>query len=606
MKRLYTLLLIAMSFVTSAKEVSIATALEAGSNFLNVNVSQTFSKDFDELWLEKTFYGRNGNPVFYVFNFDEGFVIVSAQDCARPILAYSNENQFDEDNIPSEAEFYLNYLAEQIQYGVEKRLEPSGETAAEWEAVLTTGRIGERDGIIVEPLVASTWNQDYPYNIMCPEDSDGPGGHVYAGCTATAASMIMHYWRFPETGQGSHSYHPYPYPTQSVNFGATTYDWDNMPNTLSGSNDIQKEAVALLQWHAGVALESNYGPTGTGASPYDVPHVLSHYFRYSDDCYGDWYGGWWKDGRRDEWHDRCRANLDAAHPIQYGGWTPEGEGHAFICDGYDSNDMFHFNFGWSGSENGYYALDAIIASGYEFSFSTFAIFDIYPEGTRYHVRATAFPENAGNIFGVGSYEPGETCTLKVTSNKHYTFHNWTIDGEIVSNDSIFSFEVSENKRLVANFDREPVEIKLEANPQNGGVVEGAGIYPHGDTVTITAIPNSGYRFVKWKSGGAIVSTKPEYSFAASIDRTYKAYFELLDGVDENQKTELKIYPNPAGKTINIEGARGTNIVIFNALGQTVFESPYEDNEIVTVNINGFENGVYFVKVGDFVRKFVKF
>jgi len=607
MKKLYTLLLIAFSFMLNAKNVDVETAQIAGTNFLNVNASKVFSTDYDELWLEKTIFDRNGEPSLYVFNFDEGFVIVSAQDCAHPILAYSTENQFDTENIPSGTEFYLNYLTEQIQYGAENRLEASEEIANEWKSVLSTGRIGERDGVIVEQLVASTWNQDYPYNIMCPEDESGPGGHVYAGCTATAMSMILHYWRYPIHGQGTHSYHPYPYPTQGVNYGATTYDYDNMPNSLAGSNTVQKEAVALLQWHAGVALNSSYSPTGTGAQPGDVPDVLTSHFIYANDCYGDYYGGWWKDGQRDQWHNKCRQNLDNGWPMEYGGWTPSGEGHAFICDGYDSNDMFHFNFGWSGTGNGYYALDAIIVQGYEFSYSSYSIFDIHPSGgDRYHVRATTNPEGAGNVFGVGSYTPGEDCSLKATTNKNYTFLNWTVDGNVVSTDTIYTFEVTGNKQLVANYDRQPVEITLQANPVEGGIVEGAGIYPHGDTVTITAIPNDGYRFVKWKKNGAIVSTKPTYSFVASIDRTYIAYFEHLDGVEEIQETNVNVYPNPAKNVIYIEGANGANIIIYNTLGQTICENQSEKDEITTIKISDFENGIYFVKVGNSIKKIVKF
>lgn len=604
MKKTLTLLLIVIAFFAQAKEVSVSTAMTVGTNFLNVNVPRYFSVELDELWLDRTIYDDKGEPCMYVFNFDEGFIIVAAQDCARPVLAYSTEGQFPTSHVPAAMLFHLDCLTEQLHHGIEQRLEADADIAAQWESVISSGRIGDRDGVIVEPLVASLWNQDHPYNSYCPVDADGPGGHAYAGCTATAASMIMHYWRFPLVGQGSHSYHPYHYPTQSVNFGATKYDWDNMPNTLNGSNIVQQEAVALLQWHAGVALESNYGPDGTSAYPHDVPDVLTRYFRYSNDCFGDWYESWKKDSR-DQWHNRCRANLDAAHPIQYGGWTADGSGHAFICDGYDSNGLFHFNFGWSGSGNGFFALDAIVAQGYNFSYSNHAIFNIYPNGTRYHVRASTYPTNAGNIFGVGSYEPGQQCSLKAVAMKNYQFLNWSIDGEVVSNDSIYSFPVDGNKQIVANFSRNPVQITLEAMPANGGTVEGSGIYPHGDTVTITATPNPGYKFVKWKKNGAVVSKKQTYSFVASINTKYIAYFESLDDIVENQTAEVEIFPNPINDRLNIKGANGMKISIFNALGQVVYEIN-SNNDVITIETNRFDNGVYFVKVGDTTSKIVKF
>ena len=99
-----------------------------------------------------------------------------------------------------------------------------------------TGRMVSRHGGREDEfLVQTTWNQNYPYNYFCPEGDGGPGGHCYAGCVATAAAQLMKYWNHPLQGQGSHTYYPEDHPEYgplTANFGETTYDWDNMPNSI--------------------------------------------------------------------------------------------------------------------------------------------------------------------------------------------------------------------------------------------------------------------------------------------------------------------------------------------------------------------------------------
>ncbi|MGN0033903.1 MAG: C10 family peptidase [Candidatus Limimorpha sp.] len=610
MKRLIsTILIITFALATSfAKEVSIDTARQAAINFATNNTSLEFDGQADHLEPSITFSSSRGTACLYVFNIGDGFVIVSADDIAMPILGYSEEGNLTSGNIPDALNAYLLHFTEQIQYGIDNGTATNA--ARIWERVMTDGSISEtRNKTVVTPLVSSLWNQDYPYNMLCPEDGDGPGGHVYAGCTATSISQIMHYWRYPLTGSGSHTWHHWYYPPQTANFGETQYDYDNMPNSLGGATAEQKEAVALLQWHAGIALDSNYGPTGTGAYPSEISNVIKTYFRYANDCYGEWRNGWWKgDGiSRDEWTERCKNDLDNARPIHYGGWTSEGSGHAFVCDGYDENDMFHFNFGWSGSGNGYYALDAIDVQGYDFSYSNFATFNIHPQGERLHVRTEPNIAYSGEVFGVGSYAPGEVCSLTACPNKNYMFDSWSENGETLSTDSIITFTVNSDRHIIANFSRQDCVITVSANPQEGGIVTGAGTYPFNEEVTLSATPNDGYVFKKWTKNGVKVSSNPIYTFKASTSKDFVAFFDKVNGTDENSARITDIYPNPSTDKIFVEGLNIKEIALFNTIGQLVIKQTNDNlDETVSINIQGLEKGIYYLVInGGITRKVVK-
>lgn len=189
MKRFFLTFLI-VTFAAAAalsKEVDVITARKAAVNFITYNTSLVFEGDAGGLRPSITFSSARGNSCLYVFNIGDGFVIVAADDIAFPILGYSEEGNLTSDNIPDALNEYLLHFVEQIEYGIENGV--GGDYGRQWESVLTTGSLGEvRNKSVVDPLVQSLWNQDFPYNMLCPEDEDGPGGHVYAGCTATSIS----------------------------------------------------------------------------------------------------------------------------------------------------------------------------------------------------------------------------------------------------------------------------------------------------------------------------------------------------------------------------------------------------------------------------------
>jgi hypothetical protein len=258
-----------------ANPVSISQAKYVGQQFVQANYEQ--ARQSSELTLVYTGASNRGEACFYVFNVgDSGFVMVSADDYFRPILGYSKEGVFPVNDMPDGLSYRLNAI---IDARTGRTGNSNAQVASEWELVKNTGRLLSKfGGKGSDFLLSTTWDQKSPYNLYCPEYAGGPGGRCYAGCVATAMSQIMKYWNHPLQGTSSNSYNSggygeYPLiPGISANFGETTYDWDNMPNSLTNASpQVQKEAVALLMFHCGVAVNMNYAPDGSGSNSERVP-----------------------------------------------------------------------------------------------------------------------------------------------------------------------------------------------------------------------------------------------------------------------------------------------------------------------------------------------
>ena len=288
----------------------------------------------------------------FVYNVgQQGFVIVSSSTVLPPILGWSDQGVFpDLNEAPENITSWLNHYGEMIAFAEKQGLQPDANIQRQWDEALQ-GVFSSRNETSVSPLVSTRWNQDCYYNEYCPATSGGgwwggPCGHVYAGCVACAMAQVMKYWDYPTTGFGSHSYVHSTYGEQSANFAATTYHWDEMPNDVWSHND----AVATLMYHCGVSVNMNYAPDGSGAQSRDVETAMRSYFGYCGAKYRE------KSAYSDEaWIAMLKAELDQSHPMYYSG-ANGNSGHAFVCDGYDNNDRMHFNFGWSGSSDGYYSV----------------------------------------------------------------------------------------------------------------------------------------------------------------------------------------------------------------------------------------------------------
>ena len=142
------------------------------------------------------------------------------------------------------------------------------------------------------------------------------------------------------------------------------------------------------------------------------------------------------------------------------------------------------------------------------------------------IHVSCMPEDDGVAIGGGTYEAGTTCTVVAGAAAGYTFVNWTENGNQVSAETSYTFPVTVERNLVANFSADAYIISVGIVPEEGGTATGAGGYAYGDTCTLVTTPNMGYDFVKWTRGGNTVSTEAEYSFAVKESATYTAHFQV--------------------------------------------------------------------------------
>ena len=354
------------------QNISAEIAKNAGQTFLNAKLGQT-QKNSSELQLAYR------SAEYYIFNAENEFIIVSATYNANPILAYSTENRFDIENIPPATQAILNGYRQQIAYLTEMQIAVK-EAHQQWDN-LQNGKLPKvQKANAVEPLLKNiAWGQGTQtngmYNDFCPYDAVA-GKRVPAGCNAVVMAMIMKYHNYPAKGTGSHCYEANysvsgyggDYGTLCADFESADYQYNLMPNQLKNtSSNAEKSAVAQLIYHCGVAVNMMYGANvslaygnlpdavigqSDGVNTYiDVRTALQTYFGYAEGIAVIEK----KDYTETEWITAIKAELNKLQPINYG-----SNEHSYICDGYDENDFFHLNFGWTGSCNGYFHTSNIV------------------------------------------------------------------------------------------------------------------------------------------------------------------------------------------------------------------------------------------------------
>lgn len=280
---------------------------------------------------------------YYVFNAENagGFVIVSGDDRATPILGYGNQGNLDLENLPGNLKWWLESYAAQM-------------------AVLGDVREASAPNVVgpaIEPLIHSKWNQDWPYNNMCPDgncvDYDEAGYDInnrcVTGCVPTAMAQVMYYWKYPKSCHALDSYEAAEGKMLKA-LPETTFKWDYMTDTYSYlSSDESANAVAELMRYCGQAIHSYYAPGVS--SGYADPSVIAKDFGYSKNI---------RELERDDytirqWETIVYQELAARRPILYSGASDMGA-HQFIIDGYDGQGLFHINWGWSGIPDAYFVL----------------------------------------------------------------------------------------------------------------------------------------------------------------------------------------------------------------------------------------------------------
>lgn len=532
MKKLVSYFIVGFLFVnfTTAKPVDVKTAMKVAVVFMQ-------SKGYNQIDNLVDITAQTPFREFYIFAAENGgFVLVSADDCVVPILGYSTSSRFETKDIPAHVHEWLDDYEDGIKFcreNTDDNIEPA------WGLYLDGVTPHLELETAVSPLLTTSWNQSPYYNNLCPYDNTY-GRRAVTGCVATATAQIMKYWNHPVSGTGSHSYNSLNYGTLSANFN-TTYSWSSMPNSLnSSSSSSQVEAVAKLMYHVGVAVEMDYSASSSAAFTFNgcanlrpsTETALMQYFKYRPDM-----AYIFKSDYTDaQWSSLLRAELDQSRPILYTGRDSES-GHAFVCDGYNNNGMFHFNWGWGGYCDGYYTLGALNPSSggtggnatYTFNLYNQALLGIRPNtnwsatGTTTVTTTTSGGNSGCTVSGAGNYSYGSTVSLHATSATGYTFTGWS-DGckcnprQFYANGGSYSFTAQftgSGGGGGTNY-----TITTNVNSSTKGAVTGGGSYASGTSLTLTALPKSGYRFDHWQDGN---KTNPR-TITVTSSASYTAYF----------------------------------------------------------------------------------
>lgn len=380
-KTYFIITLAFFSFSGFANTVSPDTAQLIAQNFYTLNTGSAHTAN---LHMTKT--EGDGSADFYVFDISPvGFVIVSATDNVTPILAYSTESNFQSGNAQVGISEWMQNTGAGVHQAVLQHVPASTKTTLLWTSYLQgqSNVISRSAG--VKPMLSTTWSQDPYYNVLCPYDNEH-GGRSVTGCVATTMAQIMKYWSFPSQGVGSFSYVDsqgvngcsYNIGRLSADFGATKYDWANMPASL-GSTD---QTVATLLYHCGVGVGMNYSANGSSAVFNHPGHpcavnAFTSYFSYDAQTIRYVAKAAYTSA---DWLTLIENELNQGRPVFYTGQdTGNIGGHAWVCDGYDASGNLHMNWGWGGTDNGYFSITDLDAAPYNFSWSQSAIIGIQPD-----------------------------------------------------------------------------------------------------------------------------------------------------------------------------------------------------------------------------------
>jgi hypothetical protein len=380
---------------TTAKNIALSWYKHASSK-----VPQTVTLAYTET-------SSTGEALYYAFNVNtnDGWVIVSADDAAHPIIGYSTEKQFKVPEAHTSIGYWMYKRKQEIEHIKAGSFKATDDITREWTGNFSSNNTNASErinnvnsvastSVVVGPLVQSDWNQSPYYNADCPGSAGNAGNSgAVTGCVATTMAQIMRYWSYPAHGIGSSSYCDCTSNgmkdnngTLTANYGATTYDWSAMPlNDANITSTVSTySAVAQLMYQCGVSVNMNYDPNGSGAwvlaadaggstnavtSPCAQNSYVT-YFGYNPTTIKGYQRGDTSTGANysyTQWLNLIETDLNAGRPVQYVGNDPSQGGHTWVCDGYESNNYVHMNWGWAGSDDGYFNINNLLTTNGNFN-----------------------------------------------------------------------------------------------------------------------------------------------------------------------------------------------------------------------------------------------
>ena len=285
-----------------------------------------------------------GMTAYYIIQFNEGWMLISADDMSKPLIGYSDQGIFQTENQPENMRGMMDVYCQQIK----RNSQIKGAPHIDWESRPDTERLNRASGDKrIKPLIEVNWNQSGLYKKYCPKDADG---QAVVGCVAVGMAQAMSVAQFPPRPTGTHNYN-------SATYGNIYIDYDKEPDynwadILSGANS--RDDVARLLYHCGVAVNMDYGVSGSGTQTSYIPGALKKYFGYPD-CV-TYYT---RNSYSGDWQDLILTEIENGRAVAYSGHDPvKNYGHCFNLDGWDGT-FFHVNWGWGGANNGYFGVDGL-------------------------------------------------------------------------------------------------------------------------------------------------------------------------------------------------------------------------------------------------------
>ncbi len=410
---------IASGWEAAAKELGPEQALQRATRALEtaaqVNAAQTSRalKAVSRLKsdLQLVTQDQQSAPAYYIFasEGEEGYLVVAGDDCAAPLLGYSTSGELDSDNIPPAMQAWLDEYASQISYA-RSRADESAYVAAN----ILEGKAS------IAPLMTTKWDQRDPFNDLCSEMS---GKTVVTGCVATAMAQVMKYHNYPENGTQIETYE-YNGVTYTADLTQSYYDWASMLDDYSkGYTATEAAAVAKLMYDCGVAVRMQYDENASGAYFVNVFTSLPIDFGYDQNIFQadrNYHG-------QEDWNELVYDQLSYVGPVIISASTDAGSGHSFVCDGYDTGGYFHINWGWGGSYDGYFLLDALSPEGYgtggahgTYNNNVSLLGGIQPPNGEY--KRWEVTANSMQVYE-GEYAKGSTVTVDINYLYNKTYSN---------------------------------------------------------------------------------------------------------------------------------------------------------------------------------------
>ena len=576
----------------------------------------------------------------YLFTLPQGgWVMVAADDCARPVLAYSLTGRLNPEAVA------VQNIVSVYQQEIDQVCKVKGAPRHEEWFLLESGKSLKQaeEEEEVGPLLTTQWYQKSPYNQLCPSDT-------MTGCVATAMAQVMKYWNYPAFGRGSHSYtDDSGYGMQSADFGDTRYDWDNMPNRLTGgSSAVEKTAVATLMYHCGVSVNMHYSTVYSGTSLNKCEVAMPEYFRYNRHDIRYRAKGQMSN---DAWTDTLIAELRLHRPILHGGIGPAG-GHCFVCDGFNAQRYLHFNLGEDGEGDGYYQVGAITYGAFSFNQANEAILGLHPEYSLcLNAETVSFSRGAAQqqvwLCTSDTVDAPWTATV---SNDSPGSDNWIQVGNTAfSHLGQVTISVTENNtgaerigtvlftqgsltatlRVVQEAydpatDYCPLTVEME-NTHNepwagdahlsfeslSGTIYGTAqhtVNGPSSTTTVNVAPHD--VMVRWHPGGALdryINYKVKNRHGEVLVEVNNAYFDGDDvliswpcsrlGIDDPQNAvqEWNISPNPTTGRLTVTGGndngQSVRLEIVDATGRTLLHTTG-----LSADLTPLGSGVYYIRI----------